>query len=61
VKGSVSAVKQVGGDTVDATKLSVVAALEAAESIGSETADSVKSALSQGVDGAKGILDNIKK
>lgn len=61
IKGAVSGVKQVGGDTVSATKTAVIAALEAARDVGGGTTDVVKAALSDGVEGAKKILDELKK
>ena len=60
VMGSVDAVKQVGGDTASATKVSVLAAIKAAGDIGSDAVSTVKEALGAGVDGAKEIIAAVK-
>jgi len=60
VKGAISGVQQVGGDTVGATRMALIAALDAAKEIGGGTSDIVKSSLSEGVEGAKKIIDELK-
>jgi hypothetical protein len=61
VKGAVNGVKQVGGDTLGATKTAIIAALEAAKEIGGGATDAVKSSLAESVDGAKKSWTKSKK
>ncbi|MDH4069623.1 MAG: hypothetical protein OEV30_04310 [Ignavibacteria bacterium] len=61
MKGAVDGVKQVGGDTVGATKTAILAAFKAAKEVGGDAANAVTKSLEKSFEGAKDILDEIKK
>ncbi|MDQ3192203.1 MAG: hypothetical protein M3Q58_11485 [Bacteroidota bacterium] len=61
VIGAVNGVKQVGGDTLSATKNAITAALDASTDIGTETLDSVKASIHEGVEGAKELMEEIRR